>query len=258
MCSLDYGWRQYDAAIGRFTTIDPLAEKYYNTSLYAYALNNPILYIDPLGLDVYRYDDKTGDMILHQETDDDFDQIGRFKHDKKTDTYTLKTNRKGEAKTRIDNIEKGILSDGINFMNNNNIIGVGGEGQATEKGVENFVLQMSDMVGKEIGGAYFSKDGASATTHMSIGMYKNNTYTETKSNGHSLWNRMYPDSKVENSITGFFHTHPSGGTISVSDRTSASGQDLKSKANALKHIPTLRFFILTHPIHYGGKNKFPY
>ncbi len=42
----DYGARHYDAALGRFTTVDPLAEKYYSTSLFAYCLNNPLKYVD--------------------------------------------------------------------------------------------------------------------------------------------------------------------------------------------------------------------
>jgi RHS repeat-associated protein len=42
----DYGARMYDAALGRFTTNDPLAEKYYSISQYAYCLNNPIKFID--------------------------------------------------------------------------------------------------------------------------------------------------------------------------------------------------------------------
>ena len=29
----DYGWRGYYAAVGRFTMVDPLAEKYYGISL---------------------------------------------------------------------------------------------------------------------------------------------------------------------------------------------------------------------------------
>ena len=45
----DYGARRYDAAICRFTTMDPLAEKYYSTSPYAYCVNNPMRYIDLAG-----------------------------------------------------------------------------------------------------------------------------------------------------------------------------------------------------------------
>jgi RHS repeat-associated protein len=45
----DYGFRGYYPAIGRFTTIDPLAEKYYSISPYAYCANNPMIFIDPSG-----------------------------------------------------------------------------------------------------------------------------------------------------------------------------------------------------------------
>ena len=45
----DYGARHYDAALGRWFVVDPLAEKYYVTSAYGYCLNNPVKYVDPTG-----------------------------------------------------------------------------------------------------------------------------------------------------------------------------------------------------------------
>ena len=47
----DYGARHYDAALGRFTTVDSLAEKHYSESLYTYCYSNPINCIDPNGKD---------------------------------------------------------------------------------------------------------------------------------------------------------------------------------------------------------------
>ena len=47
----DYGARHYDAALGRWHVVDPLAEKYYSTSSFSYCLGNPIKYIDFLGCD---------------------------------------------------------------------------------------------------------------------------------------------------------------------------------------------------------------
>ena len=45
----DYGARQHDPILARWDRIDPLCEKYYSTSPYAYCANNPVNAIDPDG-----------------------------------------------------------------------------------------------------------------------------------------------------------------------------------------------------------------
>ena len=42
----DYGARHMSPDVGRFTTIDPMAENYYSISPYAYCANNPVKYVD--------------------------------------------------------------------------------------------------------------------------------------------------------------------------------------------------------------------
>ena len=45
----DYGARHYDATIGRWHAVDPMAEMYYGWSPYTYCLGNPVKYVDLIG-----------------------------------------------------------------------------------------------------------------------------------------------------------------------------------------------------------------
>jgi len=53
-----------EGTTGRFTSVDPLAEKYYSWSPYSFVLGNPLKNIDPFGMDVWSTNDP--------------DQIARF------------------------------------------------------------------------------------------------------------------------------------------------------------------------------------
>ncbi len=45
----DFNARTYDQSLGRFLSIDPLAENYYSVSPYAFCSNNPVNFVDPDG-----------------------------------------------------------------------------------------------------------------------------------------------------------------------------------------------------------------
>jgi RHS repeat-associated protein len=49
-----YGWRFYDPMIGRFTNVDPMAEKFYAWSSHSYGQDNPVGNIDVGGRFVFK------------------------------------------------------------------------------------------------------------------------------------------------------------------------------------------------------------
>ena len=54
----DFHARQQDAKLGRFNSIDPLAEKYYRLSPYSYCGGDPVNCVDPDGRDIYKLTSK--------------------------------------------------------------------------------------------------------------------------------------------------------------------------------------------------------
>ena len=107
--SYDFDSRMYYPALCRFMTMDPLCEKYYSVSPYAYCNNNPVKYVDPDGRDWYEYTDKDGnsqtmwrksqDKIYKDDNGNTWNNIGQnylsINGDNAT-LFTQHTNSKGE------------------------------------------------------------------------------------------------------------------------------------------------------------------
>jgi uncharacterized protein RhaS with RHS repeats len=221
--------------------VDPLAEKYESWSVYQYVRNNPILRIDPNGMDDYTINKKTGDVELVNTTGDEKDRVLR--------TYSMgkrkgevKTNKNGEAKTAFGGIEKGILSDGDNFQETDNIIKVGGEGQPSEDGVKSFTLQLSEYIGKEIKGFSYSSNASGNVTDMVLGKYINNTLTKSYGTHYEL-RKKYGVNYSSNNILQQFHTHPDG-KLGATQSAPELSDDISALQNDKPLIPNASFIIL--------------
>lgn len=83
---LDYGARMYDAALGKWMTVDPMAENYYDLSSYTYCGGDPVRLIDPDGCRLDNYQLMPGGRIeFLEKTDDPYDVLYASNSDKKGD-----------------------------------------------------------------------------------------------------------------------------------------------------------------------------
>ncbi len=85
--SYDYGARQYYSVVPAWDRVDPLAEKYYSISPYAYCMGNPIRFIDKDGRSTYVIDNGNGTYRV----------VGGDINDKDRNIYVLSI-RKGQLK----------------------------------------------------------------------------------------------------------------------------------------------------------------
>jgi hypothetical protein len=228
--------------------IDPKAEVYINQSPYAFAANNPVFFVDINGEGV-----ETDYKILKKGADKG--KVVRVdENDGSENNATdriLKTNRNGEVQTKkvknsdgtksevakvtVDNVAKGILSEGQNFATKNETILIGGEGQATLDQVVDFLVQFSENeTGMEIAG--FEGVHARKTSQKLIQThkYKNNSYDESESKVLGL-NQISGSLKAK----AHWHVHPSNtGKSANINKPSDRDVEARKKRNKKGAIPS--------------------
>jgi RHS repeat-associated protein len=234
----DFGARQHDPQIGRWTTIDPLAHKRYWATPYNYVQNNPLNRYDPNGLTDYTLNKKTGEVKQVGEKNDDPDRIVRTNR-----KGEVKYKKNGEAKVDIGGIEKGILKDGINFQKNDNVIAVGGKGQPSVDGVKSFTLKLSEYVGKEIAGFSYSADGSKNVTDVVLGKYATNKVDEASPLTNRELFKKYGANYSDKNILQDFHTHPDG-KLGATETDPQLSRDVERLQGQKLVIPNASFIIL--------------
>ncbi len=92
----DFDARRYSTGLLRFTTMDPLSEKYYNLSPYTYCAGNPVRYVDPTGRSTWVYENEDGTYTVFggDINDDDYN------------VYVYSKDNNGEYVIRGDSIGK--------------------------------------------------------------------------------------------------------------------------------------------------------
>jgi RHS repeat-associated protein len=187
----DYSARYIDMANPRFMTIDPLAEKYYSVSPYAYCLNNPVNRIDPDGRDVWevngqgevvkRIKDKTQDAFYMVAKDDN----GKYQRTKTTDADGNETYNSVsfEYGTVTDAKKAGWFRDATSFS------------VANESSGANLFKFFADNTKIEFGLIHTQSDGSTVMTNHKEGEV-NATMTALKL------------SEKGQTVTSILHNHP--------------------------------------------------
>lgn len=79
----DYGARWYDAALGRWWSVDPMGDGTTNLSTYSYVSNNPIILIDPTGMyaAAYGFEHQSSDSEMEEKNKWELSKMGSKKND---------------------------------------------------------------------------------------------------------------------------------------------------------------------------------
>ena len=155
----------------------------------------------------------------------------------------MKTSRNGVVRTRIDNIEKGILFDGINLLTDSQAWSTH---EVSVEGFQDFIVKYADMSDREMGGYYYSQINGTDIEYINLGYGVNNTSTSSYP-GPGIF-RVRPDLFGRVEVHTNWHTHPSY----AKNKSEPSSADYKFKLTHSKN-GIKRFIILT-----GGKSPIEY
>ena len=110
------------------------------------------------------------------------------------------------------------------------------------EGFQDFIVQFSDMIGKEMAGFYYTDNGSNDISYIHMGRGKNNTYRKSTTEPQ-IYN-VRPDLLGLVSVHTNWHTHPSF----ADNKTTISEKDKEFKKSHLEK-GVKHFIILTgnHP-----------
>ena len=103
-----FGARYYDADLSSWSSVDPLSDKYPSLSPYCYSADNPVVLVDPNGMDIWEIDQE-GKIVkrIDDKTQDAFYIVAKDENGNYQRTYTI--NAEGEKEYNSITFEYGTV-----------------------------------------------------------------------------------------------------------------------------------------------------
>jgi RHS repeat-associated protein len=120
--TIDWGWRQYDPAIGRWSVIDQWSEKYHTTSPYTFVMDNPVnrreidgrYFVGKDGKEVEMSTRKNGTIKVGKNATRDLKQLVRLINSSGSKTAIGQVMKVGQNESRINvKIDKKVQDNGL-------------------------------------------------------------------------------------------------------------------------------------------------
>ena len=254
----DYGARHYDAMLGRWLVVDPLAEKYYSSSPFVYCGNNAIKYIDFNGMfyDGYTIDENGFMERVNDEGHNLYDVIynkQNYSSENRLD-YDVSGNKTGIK------ISKGIVKRNVNESRNMSynyahwsvkFLEQDSEGYPTGKYFIAHVYEVSSDAESLAIMNFMDKntnvEWGNTLIEKGSGEYRNlmitsHEHDKVRGNTHSINKFLY---KTSGAVIRTDHIHPRNTTSQYSD------EDILNKGIILEKSPNAKFRILFNGIYYN-------
>ncbi|MDW3193113.1 MAG: RHS repeat-associated core domain-containing protein [Cytophagales bacterium] len=130
---IDFGWRNYDPALGRFNSIDLFSDKYYDLNPYQYAANNPLKYVDIKGDSLMLF--KNG--VYVTTVDNGKEEITGFNQESTIDEdgKEMFTGGQSFSFNDIDLDKEGAKTTRLNFISNEDVSNIISESGVKDQNV---------------------------------------------------------------------------------------------------------------------------